>query len=102
MSSGAATTTVYPSSISDDVAFILGDSGSRVAFAEDAVQLGKLREHRDELPDLVAVVTFDADAAAGEGAGDGWAMTLDELESRGDKLLLDNPHVVKRTHRRHP
>src|SRR5919197_5845630 len=38
MSAGAATTTVYPSTIAEDVAYILGDSDSRVAFAEDDVQ----------------------------------------------------------------
>src|SRR6476646_10598203 len=35
MSSGAATTTVYPSSISEDVAYIVGDSDSHIVFAED-------------------------------------------------------------------
>ncbi|MDP9318394.1 MAG: AMP-binding protein, partial [Actinomycetota bacterium] len=44
MSSGAATTTVYPSSMAEDVAFILGDSDSHVVFAEDGRQVAKLRE----------------------------------------------------------
>ncbi len=32
---GAATTTVYPTTGAEDVGFILADSGSRIAFAED-------------------------------------------------------------------
>ncbi|MEJ7707722.1 MAG: AMP-binding protein [Nocardioidaceae bacterium] len=44
MSAGAATTTVYLSSIPEDVAaFIVGDSDSHVVFAEDDEQIAKLR-----------------------------------------------------------
>ena len=50
MCSGAATTTVYPTSNPEDVAYIVADSGAVVAFAEDDGQVAKLREHRDELP----------------------------------------------------
>src|SRR3954468_8258074 len=41
MSAGAATTTVYPTTQHEDVAFILGDSGARVVFAEDQGQVDK-------------------------------------------------------------
>ena len=47
MSAGAATTTVYPTTQHDDVAFILGDSGSRVVFAEDQGQVDKIEAHAD-------------------------------------------------------
>ena len=63
---GAATTAVYPSTRSEDVVYILTDSGSRIVFAEDDTQLAKLHAHRDELPDVMTVVTFD-----GEPDGDG-------------------------------
>ena len=46
----AATTTIYPTTIADDVAFILADSGARVVFAEDAEQVEKLRGIRDRIP----------------------------------------------------
>ncbi|MEP6651394.1 MAG: AMP-binding protein, partial [Lapillicoccus sp.] len=86
MSCGAATTTVYPSSLAPDVAFIIGDSESRVVFAEDDAQVAKLREHRAELPALRTVVTFPgagAGSGPGAGAGDGdddWVITLDDLQ----------------------
>ena len=35
---GGATTTVYPTTGAEDIAFILADSGSRIVFAEDDVQ----------------------------------------------------------------
>ncbi len=106
MSSGAATTTVYPSSMADDVAFILGDSDSHVVFAEDVTQVAKLRAQRSALPALSKVVVFDTDAealavadssgtAAAEG-DDGWVITLDDLEAMGAELLGDEPDVVDR------
>src|SRR5689334_13229093 len=72
LAAGAATTTVYPSTMAADVAYILADSGSRVVFAENDEQVQKLRDHKAELPDLFKIVIFD-------GAGDGdWVITLDE------------------------
>src|SRR3954463_3239358 len=59
MCAGAATTTVYPSTNADDTAYILGDSESRVVFAEDDGQIAKLVEHKAELPHVSKVVTFD-------------------------------------------
>jgi len=71
--SGAATTTVYPSTEAADVGFILVDSGSRIAFVEDDVQVEKLRGQRDRLPDLKRVIIFD-------GTADGdWVLDLDDL-----------------------
>ena len=49
MSAGGATTTVYPTTQHEDVAFILGDSRSRIVFAEDDFQVAKVVQHLDEL-----------------------------------------------------
>src|SRR5689334_6128011 len=59
MCAAGATTTVYPSTNSEDTAYILGDSESRIVFAEDDEQVAKVKEHRNELPHLGKVVTFD-------------------------------------------
>src|SRR3954465_14686299 len=59
MSAGGATTTVYPSTMADDVAYILADSECRVVFAEDGAQIAKLIERKSELPYVEKVVTFD-------------------------------------------
>ena len=50
MCAGAATTTVYPTTMADDVGYILADSSCRVVFAEDASQVQKVRERRGDLP----------------------------------------------------
>jgi long-chain acyl-CoA synthetase len=85
---GAATTTVYPKTNADDVAYIVANSGSRVVVAEDQTQVDKLIEHRADLPNVQKVVIID-------GAGDGdWVITLDELEQRGKRLLAEFPNAV--------
>jgi long-chain acyl-CoA synthetase len=88
MCAGAATTTVYPTTNAGDVAYIVGNSGSRVVVAENQTQLDKLREHRAELPDVSKVVTID-----GNGDGD-WVITLAELEQMGKQLLADSPNTI--------
>ena len=89
MCAGAATTTVYPSTPEDDVAFILSNSGSRVVIAEDADQVAKVLAHRAELPELVKVVVVD-----GEGDGD-LVVTLADLEALGSSYLADHPTAVE-------
>ncbi|MGH3384342.1 MAG: AMP-dependent synthetase/ligase [Nocardioidaceae bacterium] len=88
MCSGAATTTVYPSTMGSDVGFILSDSESRVVFAEDDEQIAKVRERSSELPALTKIVTFD-------GSTDGeLVISLDDLEALGAKQLSDTPNVI--------
>ncbi|MFD8059016.1 AMP-dependent synthetase/ligase [Streptomyces cyaneofuscatus] len=95
MCAGAATTTVYPSTNAEESAFILADSGSRILIAEDAEQLAKARERRTELPDLAHVVVIDpAGVEPAQGDPEGWIITLDDLEARGDELLAKTPDAV--------
>ncbi len=91
MCAGGATTTVYPTTNAVDTAYILSDSESRVVFAEDETQLEKLKEHRDELPNLVKVVLFD-----GEGDGD-QVITVAELADLGRAYLADHRDCVRST-----
>ncbi len=88
MCAGAATTTVYPSTNTEDTAYILGDSGSRVVFAEDDEQIAKLLEIRSELGDVVKVVTF-----AGTTDGD-WVIDLDDLAALGDAALDGDADLI--------
>ncbi|MGO4753927.1 long-chain fatty acid--CoA ligase, partial [Streptomyces sp. 2MCAF27] len=93
---GAATTTVYPNTNAEETAFILSDSGSRVLIAEDGAQLAKVREQREELPDLAHVVVIKAeDAIPAEGDPEGWVLSLAELEKRGTAHLDDHPDAVR-------
>jgi long-chain acyl-CoA synthetase len=95
MTAGAATTTIYPTMLDADVAFIVADSGSRVVFAENADQVQKLRDHRAQIPDVLKVVTFDGspDETGAEGQ-DGWVITGDRLAELGRQRLEDEPAVL--------
>lgn len=85
---GAATTTVYPTTMAGDVAYILADSDSRIVFAEDDEQVAKLREKHSELPSIVKVVVFD-------GTSDGdWVISFDDLEKLGEGYLAEHPNVI--------
>ncbi|WP_343907714.1 long-chain fatty acid--CoA ligase [Nocardioides aquiterrae] len=87
---GAATTTIYPTTGPDDVGYILHDSNSRIAFAEDDAQVEKLRSQRDRLPGLGTVITFD-------GTPDGdWVLGLDDLRELGTRHLAEHPDAVDR------
>ena len=88
LAAGAATTTVYPTTNAEDVAYIVSNSGSRIVIAEDQTQVDKLRERRDDLPAVEKVVIID-----GEGDGD-WVTSLAELEERGRGLLEESPNTV--------
>ena len=88
MCAGGATTTVYPSTMSSDVSYILADSECRVVFAEDDTQVQKLREHRTELPHLGMVVVFDGTS------DDDWIIGLEDLAKLGEELLAQDPKVV--------
>ncbi|MGI8888334.1 MAG: AMP-dependent synthetase/ligase [Nocardioidaceae bacterium] len=89
MSAGAATTTVYPTSVPDDVGYIVSDSDSQLIFAEDDEQIAKLRSRREEMPALAKVVTFD-------GTPDGdWVIGLSDLERLGLSLLAEDSTLVE-------
>ena len=88
LAAGAATTTVYPTTNAEDVAYIVSNSGSRIVIAEDQTQVDKLRERRDQLSAVEKVVIID-----GEGDGE-WVMSMAELEERGQVLLAESPNTV--------
>ncbi len=59
MCAAGATTAIYPSTQHEDVRFILADSQSKMVVAEDDVQVGKILDHLDELPELINIVQLD-------------------------------------------
>ena len=90
MCAGAATTTIYPTTAADDVAFIVSDSGTRVIFAEDSTQVAKLVAEREQIPDVRQVIAFNPV----EDDVDGWVTTLDDLRAKGRELLAAEPEAV--------
>jgi long-chain acyl-CoA synthetase len=89
MCAAGATTTVYPSTGAEDTAYIVGDSECRFVFAEDGSQLEKLEAHRDELGQLVKVISFDDTVADGD-----FVITMDALAELGDAYLAEHPDAL--------
>ncbi len=80
-----ATTTIYPSTTTDGVEYIIKDSETKVVFAEDASQVKKLADIRANTPGVSKVVVM-----SGNGGHDGWVITLSELEELGRQWDKDN------------
>lgn len=78
LAAGGATTTIYPASTPEECAYVIGDSESRIIFAENDDQVAKLVEVRSELPTVTHVVNID-----GEAGHDGWVLSLADLEAKG-------------------
>ncbi|PVG83437.1 long-chain fatty acid--CoA ligase [Nocardioides gansuensis] len=96
MCAAGATTTVYPTTNAEDTAYILGDSECRIVFAEDEIQLAKLRAHKAELPHLAKVVTFDPPTGSGQAAANGdWVIGLDDLAALGRDHLAAHPGILE-------
>lgn len=90
MLAGCATTTIYPSTGDDDVAYILSDSGTRVLIAEDMKQANKALHQLDQLPDLVRIVLMD-----GEGDG-GKVLSWADLVAMGVEQLRTEPRTIEK------
>lgn len=89
MVAGAATTTIYPTTMADDVAYIVSDSGCVVVFAENAAQVEKLESIREQIPAVTKVVLFDGDPGDGD-----WVISLTALREAGRAYLADHPNAV--------
>ncbi|MEI2826400.1 MAG: AMP-binding protein [Dermatophilaceae bacterium] len=91
MCAGGATTTVYPNTIADDVAYLLRDSGCRIVLAENAEQVEKLRADPGVRDRVVRVVSMDPRAADGD-----WVISTDDLFDIGSQLLTRDPGAIER------
>jgi long-chain acyl-CoA synthetase len=73
---GAADVPIYPNLPSDQVSYILRDSGAVAIFVSNAEQAGKITAIRGDCPALRHVITYS-------DSGAGVDMTLSALETRG-------------------
>src|SRR3954454_11743368 len=79
LTAGCTLVTIYQTNSPEECQYVAGHSESRAIFVEDAEQLAKIREVRDELPDLEFIVVLDP---AGTDLGDD-AISLDAVRERG-------------------
>jgi long-chain acyl-CoA synthetase len=89
---GGATSTIYPSSTSEECAYVLGDSAAVFCFAEDEEQVGKLLSHRAGLPALKKIVVFD-----GAASSDGFVVPFAALEALGRAHDQARPGLFEET-----
>ena len=59
MSVGAVTVPLYPTAAGSQLAYLLGQSRSRLCFVEHQQQLDRIAEHFPDLPDLERIVLID-------------------------------------------
>lgn len=95
MCAGAAVTTVYPNTNTDETHFILSDSASRVLIAENATQLDKALQQLDDT-ELAAAVLLDDDRDHPDEETPIEVLTLARLEERGSKRLTEDEGQVER------
>ncbi|MGE5276183.1 MAG: AMP-dependent synthetase/ligase [Acidobacteriota bacterium] len=85
---GGATTTIYPTSTSDDCVYILKDCEAAFVFVEDPTLLSKIAGRREDLPDVRKVILFD-----GEPESNGWTITLGDLREMGRRYDATYPEA---------
>ena len=86
MALGGATAAIYTTNSPDQVAYIVGHSGSEVAFVDTTDQLEKLLKTRGETPGLKKVVVFEG--YQGDADKD-FVMTWDDFLSLGSDVTDD-------------
>ncbi len=91
MCAGAMTVPIYLNNAPPQVAFVLGHSGSRVAFVAGEEQLRTVEKVRDEAPALEHVVVFD-----GESSADGFVLSWEDLRAQGRQRDADDPGGFER------
>lgn len=88
MCAGGATTTVYPTTQHGDVAYVLGDSASKVVIAEDDDQVAKVLDNLTSLPDVVKIIQIEGRVDSPSVIG--WS----EFEEIGRQYLAEHPTAV--------
>jgi len=76
-SAGAVVVPIYPTNSPSECEWVAGNSESVAIVCEDATQLAKLAEVRDNLPDLRTIIAIDPSGDVGD------AISLDEVRERG-------------------
>jgi len=86
---GAIDVPIYPTLMPPQVRYILNDSGASVLIIEDRAKFDELKEILKECSALRKIVVFES-----EGVEDLDALTLEQLEARGQQMLVDQPQLV--------
>jgi long-chain acyl-CoA synthetase len=108
---GGITVPIYQSNVPHECEYIINDSGAKVVFAEDPIQLEKLFAERSKLGGVTKVVYFEAVGRLPKPDAKGrielkiadvvpdadkdWVMSLAELRAQGQKWLGANSGALE-------
>ena len=76
---GAVVAPIYHTNSPDECRHVLKDSEAKLVFCENAEQLGKIQEVKDDVPAVEHLVVFSGEGSEG-------VMSLNELASRGEEV----------------
>jgi long-chain acyl-CoA synthetase len=86
---GGVTVPIYQSNLAHECEYIINDSGAKVVFVENPLQLQKLMAERDKLSGVVKIVYFDPVAKLEKPDAQGRTeLKLDDVLEPGDKARL--------------
>ena len=84
---GVVSCPIYPTNSAPQVQYVLEHSESKVVFVEDASQLAKVQQVREDVPGLRHCIVF----SGGVDEGDGFVLSWDELRTKGREYLQLQP-----------
>ncbi len=90
MALGALLVPIYPSLLSEQVAYILNDSEAKVVIAADIIQIEKVEEVKDQLKYAQNFFVFDPPEAMHEP----W-QSYAQLAEKGESFLKEHPDYVQ-------
>jgi long-chain acyl-CoA synthetase len=96
---GAVTVGVYPTSPSNEVAYVLDHADCTIVVCEDQEQIDKVVEARADLPKVVKIIALENRGLAGYEPG--LVMTFDEVEALGRAAYEKEPGIVETLMRDH-
>ena len=85
LAAGAVTVPIYPSNLPDECQYVADHCGARLVFADNADQVDKLIEKRDELGEVTKVVQWTGD----KRVDDDWVLSFDEFLAHGESVTGD-------------
>jgi long-chain acyl-CoA synthetase len=78
---GAVTVGIYPTNLAPDCAYIINHCDGEVIFVENADQLNKIKQARNDIPKLRQIIIFD-----GAGTADGSVLSFADFLRKGEKV----------------
>jgi long-chain acyl-CoA synthetase len=86
---GAINTPIYPSLLPNQVEYLLKDSGAKIIFCSNQIQLAKVEACRAHCPAVEKIIVFDQLPSSPN------YLHLEQLLKQGEEFLQKNPGFIK-------